>query len=83
MGIYAFLSLLGDGKDGNLCSNPMENTRAVKKQFQKLYNIQNELDPTLVDQVRQRPVCFELDDPPTVEELRKALISAKIKAKLK
>ena len=64
-------------KDGNLCSNPQDNARTVKKHFQKVYKIQNQLDPTVFDLVRQRPIHFELDDPPTREEVRKALSSAK------
>ena len=49
----------------------------MKEHFQNVYNIQNQLDPTVFDLVRQRPIRFELDDPPTREEVRKALSSAK------
>ena len=64
-------------KDGVLCSNPTENARTVKEHFQKVYNIQHQLDLTVFDLVRQRPIRFELDVPPTLEEVRKALNSAK------
>jgi hypothetical protein len=64
-------------ENGILCSNPTENARTVKEHFQKVYNIQNQLDSTVLDLVRQRPIRFELDYPPTLEEVRKALNSAK------
>jgi hypothetical protein len=64
-------------KDGNICSNLEENAKTVKEHFQKVYNIQNQLDPTVFDLVRQRPIRSELDDPPTLAEIRKALNSAK------
>ena len=63
--------------DGILCSNPEENARTVKEHFQKVYNIQNQMDPTVFDLIRQRPIRVNLDDPPTLEEIRKALNSAK------
>ena len=64
-------------KDGEICSNVEENAKTVQEHFQKVYNIQNQLDPTVFDLVRQRPIRVELDDPPTLEEIRKALNSAK------
>jgi len=64
-------------ENGILCSNPTENARTVIEHFQKVYNIHNQLDSTVFDLVRQRPIRFELDDPPNLEEVRKALNSAK------
>jgi hypothetical protein len=64
-------------KNGDICSNPVENAKTVKDHFQNVYNIKSDLDPTVFDQVKQRPIQFDLDAPPSVDELRKALISAK------
>ena len=49
----------------------------AKKRMKSQENIKNDLDPTVFDQVKQRPIQFDLDAPPSVEELRKALNSAK------
>ena len=57
--------------------NPEENARTVKENFQKVYNIQNQMDPTVFDLIRQRSIHVNLDDPPNLEEIRKALNSAK------
>jgi hypothetical protein len=59
-------------ENGILCFNPTENARTVKDHFEMVYNIHNQLDSTVFDLVRQRPIRFELDDPPTLEEVRKA-----------
>ncbi len=64
-------------KNGDLCWNPVENAKTVKDHFQNVYNIKSDLDPTAFDQVKQRPIQFDLDAPSSVEELRKALQSSK------
>jgi hypothetical protein len=64
-------------ENGLLCSNPKVNARTMKEHFQKVNNFQNQLDPTVFDSVRQKPIRFELDAPPTLEEGSEALKSAK------
>ncbi len=61
---------------GSCAPNPTENAKTVKEHFQKVYTIQNQLESKVLDLVRQRPISFELDDP-TLEEVRKAVNSAK------
>jgi len=62
---------------GELCSTQVENARTVRDHFQKVYNIKSELDPTVLSKIKQRPIRFELDAPPTPQEIRKALTAAK------
>lgn len=64
-------------KSGEMCSDPVENAKTVRDHFQKVYNIKSELDPEVLSKIEQRPVRFEMDDPPTLEEMRKALRAAK------
>jgi hypothetical protein len=60
-----------DASKVDLCSNPVENAKAVKDHFEKVYNIKSDLNPTVFDQVKQRPFQLDLDAPPSLEELRK------------
>ena len=42
-----------------------------------MYNIKSDLDPDALLKIRQRPIRLELDAPPTLDEIHKALKSAK------
>ena len=48
-------------KNGDLCSNSVKNAKTVKDHFQKVYNIKSDLDPTVFDQVMQRPIRLDLE----------------------
>ena len=56
-------------KNGVICSDPVENAQTVKDHFQKVYNIESDLDPAALSKIRQRPIRLELDDPTILDEL--------------
>ena len=45
----------------------------MEETFEKVLNIVSEFDVSMIEAVRQRPLRSELDAPPTLEELEKAL----------
>ena len=63
--------------EGKLCDSAVENAKALETHFEKVYNIQSDVDETVIDSLRQRTVRTDLDCVPTDEEISKALQKAK------
>lgn len=63
--------------EGKLCENAAENSKALETHYEKVYNIGSNVDASVIDEVRQRPVCTDLDCAPSDKEISKALQQAK------
>ena len=59
--------------DGSRCSTPQENADVFKQHFEKLYARSPRYDPSVLDDAAQFPTRFELADPPTRAEIKKAV----------
>ena len=67
-------------KDGNPTSSPIETLQRLKEYYSELLNRQPSIHTEKVDmyiQKFQRPICWELDNEPTMDELRKIFFSMK------
>ena len=60
-------------EEGHTCSTPQQQHDRWRRHFTNLLNIVSELDETEVEQTRQQPPRPEMADPPTFEELEKAI----------
>ncbi len=63
--------------EGKLCDSAAENAKALETHFEKVYNILSDVDGTVIDELRQRPVRNDLDCVPSDEEMSMALQKAK------
>ena len=57
--------------DGSLCKTPEENAEVVH--FEKLFSKTPSYDPTVLEDLPQKPVVKDCDAPPTDEEIAKAV----------
>ena len=62
--------------DGSM-SSPEENPKTVQEHFTRVYDSVSSLDPTVLEEIRQRPVREELGALPTDDEIRAAIRKAK------
>ena len=60
-----------------VCDSAVENAKALETHFEKVYNTQSDVDETVIDGLRQRPVRTDVECVPTDEEISKALQIAK------
>jgi hypothetical protein len=60
-------------QDGVKATNDKENLEIACTHFEKVYNRVSSFDPTVIDDVEQRPKDLDHDQLPTIEELNKAI----------
>ena len=72
----AFLKTVKDEK-GELCQTQDECHKRWKTHFQRILNIENDFDTSVIEAVRQRGLRTELDIAPTPEELEVVLQALK------
>jgi hypothetical protein len=63
--------------DGSCASNASENMSVFSPHFHRVYNTHRATNPILLDQVPQRHILWELDNPITWEEFSKAVTKLK------
>ena len=61
------------GAPGELCQTDKETAAAFSAHFTKVFNIDRQFDPTVLERVRQRPTLEELDVCPNNAEIEVAL----------
>ena len=59
--------------DGSLCKTPEENAEVFRVHFEKLFSKTPSYDPTVLEDLPQKPVVEDCDAPPTDEEIAKAV----------
>ena len=59
--------------DGSLCKTDEENAEVFSAHFSKVFNIDREFDPTVLNLVQQRPLRPGLDNVPSTAEVAAAL----------
>lgn len=60
-------------EEGNPCRTSEEQQQRWRRHFHKILNIQSHFDETLLETAKQRPVRQQMDDPPSREELERAV----------
>ncbi len=63
--------------DGSRASNASKNMSIFSPHFNRVFNTHHGTNPTLLDQVPQRRTLWELNDPITWDEFRKAVMKLK------
>lgn len=64
-------------EDGNPCKTPEQQQQRWRRHFDKLLNTQSLFDPAFLENVRQRPLKQEMDEPPSREEIEDAISKLK------
>jgi hypothetical protein len=62
--------------DGELATNDSDNADVMGAHFTKVFNNHRAIDPTILDEIRQRTSKTELGNPPSLEEVKLALRKA-------
>jgi exonuclease III len=60
-------------KDGIKATNDKENLKFTCDHFEKVYNRESSFDPSIVDEIPQRPESVDFDQLPSIEELNEAI----------
>lgn len=60
-------------EDGLLCDTAQEISARWERHFNKILNVPSTFNPATFDSLRKRPVWHELADPPSAEDLAKAV----------
>ena len=60
-------------ENGNLATNGKENMEVFGPHFERVFNNHRPVDPTILDDVPQRPTLHEIDSPITFEEVNAAI----------
>ena len=60
-------------ENGNLATNGKENMQVFGPHFERVFNNHRPVDPTILDDVPQRPTLHEIDSPITFEEVNAAI----------
>ena len=64
-------------EDGNLCKSAEEQSERWQCHFTKVLNIESLFDPAVFCTLRTRPLCSELAELPTEDELARAIARLK------
>ena len=64
-------------KPDGIMSTPEENSNTVQKHFTSVYDAKTNMDRTVLDEIKQRPVRIEFDVVPSDEEIHVAIRRAK------
>ena len=67
------LKLRKDDGSGEFCATDEENAGVFARHFNKVYNINSSFDFSALDLVEQRPINYDLNKPPSEEEVLVAL----------
>eukprot|EP00978_Attheya_sp_CCMP212_P046216 scaffold379605_cov24-Attheya_sp.AAC.1 len=62
--------------NGEIATNDAENAAVMGAHLKKVFNNHREIDPTILDEIRQRTSKTKLGDPPNLEEVKHALRKA-------
>eukprot|EP00978_Attheya_sp_CCMP212_P004968 scaffold10957_cov56-Attheya_sp.AAC.1 len=62
--------------NGEIATRDAENADVMSSHFKKVFNNHREIDPTVLDEIKQREVKGDLGNPPTIEEVKLALRKA-------
>ena len=60
-------------KDGTIATDNKSNVRILKNHYHKVFNRQVEVDESILEQLKQRPITQELGEPPDKQQVHAAI----------